>query len=136
MGNLTRDPEMRYTPQGTQIASFAIAVNSRIKQGEEWKEETLFIDVNVFGKQAESCGEYLSKGNGVLVEGRLQENKWEADGQQKSKMRVVAQTVRFLPKKNSSEKGSFDRNHPSEKNTKAKGSFNQPPDEMTDVEPF
>ncbi|MBF0474015.1 MAG: single-stranded DNA-binding protein [Nitrospirae bacterium] len=143
MGNLTRDPELRYTPQGTPVASLGLAVTSRIKQGEEWKDEVLFIDISVFGKIAENCGEYLSKGSGILVEGRLQENKWEADGQQKSKMRVVAQTVKFLPKRSPSEKGPFEKNEKNSfekqspvKNTKSKGSYNPPPDEMTDIEPF
>src|SRR3990172_8626582 len=99
IGNLTKDPELRYTPQGTPVASFRIAVNSRYKQAEESREETLFIDVVTFGKQAETCSQYISKGKSVLVEGRLQERRWEADGQQKSKFEVIAQTVRFLSKK-------------------------------------
>jgi primosomal replication protein N len=63
LGNLTRDPEVRYTPSGTPVATLGLAVNNRIKQGDEWKDDPCFIDVVVFGKQAESCGEYLSKGS-------------------------------------------------------------------------
>src|SRR3989337_1915745 len=103
IGNLTKDPELRYTPQGTPVASFRIAVNSRYKQGEESREEALFSDVVTFGKQAETCSQYLNKGKSVLVEGRLQERKWESDGQQRSKFEVVAQTVRFLSRKSSGE---------------------------------
>ncbi len=100
MGNLTKDPEIRYAPSGTAVASFRMAVNHRYKQGEEFKEEVCFIDVVVFGKQAESCGQYLNKGNGVIVEGRLQERRWETEeGQKRSKHEVVAQSVRFLPKR-------------------------------------
>lgn len=124
IGNLTKDPELRYTPQGTPVASFRIAVNSRYKQGEESREEALFIDVVTFGKQAETCSQYLNKGKSVLVEGRLQERKWESDGQQRSKVEVVAQTVRFLSRKTGSE-GSG----PSE-------GYSAPPEETTDTEPF
>ncbi|MBI4826746.1 MAG: single-stranded DNA-binding protein [Nitrospirae bacterium] len=102
MGNLTRDPEVRYTPQGTSVCNFGIAVNRKYKQGDEMKEEVTFINIVVFGKQADSCGKYLSKGNPVLVEGRLQEQRWETeDGQKRSKHEVVAQQVRFLSKKDS-----------------------------------
>lgn len=100
IGNLTRDPEMRYTPQGTPVCSFGIAVNRRYKQGDESKEETTFVNVVVFGKQADTCGQYLNKGRMVLVEGRLQERRWETEnGQQRSRHEVVAQSVRFFPKR-------------------------------------
>lgn len=124
IGNLTKDPELRYTPQGTAVASFRIAVNSKLKQADGLREETLFIDVVTFGKQAETCSQYMSKGSGVLVEGRLQERRWESDGQQRSKVEVVAQTVRFLPRR--SETGG----HP------PAGTDAPPPDEITDLEPF
>jgi single-strand DNA-binding protein len=88
MGNLTRDPEVRYTTSGTPVATLGLAVNNRMKQGDEWKDDPCFIDVVVFGKQAESCGEYLSKGQPVLVEGRLRYRSWEGqDGQRRSRTR-------------------------------------------------
>jgi single-strand DNA-binding protein len=100
IGNLTKSPELRYTPSGTPVASFGLAVNRRFRQGEELKEEVCYIDIVVFGKQAEHCGQYLSKGNGVIVDGRLQQRRWESeDGQKRSKHEVVAQTVTFLPKR-------------------------------------
>ena len=100
LGNLTRDPEVRYTPSGTAVASFAIAVNRKYKQGEETKDEVSYIDIVVFGKQAENCGQYISKGDGILVEGRLQQRRWETeDGQKRSKVEVVAQSVTFMPKR-------------------------------------
>jgi single-strand DNA-binding protein len=75
-------------------------VSRRFKQGDELKEEVCFIDIVVFGKQAEHCGQYLSKGNGAIVEGRLQQRRWETeDGQKRSKHEVVAQTVTFMPKR-------------------------------------
>jgi single-strand DNA-binding protein len=99
LGNLTRDPEVRYTPSGTPVATLGLAVNNRIKQGDEWKDDPCFIDVVVFGKQAESCGEYLSKGQPVLVEGRLRYRTWEGqDGQKRSKHEVSAFRVQFMPK--------------------------------------
>jgi single-strand DNA-binding protein len=99
MGNLTRDPEVRYTPSGTPVATLGLAVNNRVKQGDEWKDDPCFIDVVVFGKQAESCGEYLSKGQPVLIEGRLRYRSWEGqDGQKRSKHEVTAFRVQFMPK--------------------------------------
>jgi single-strand DNA-binding protein len=100
IGNLTRNPELRYTPSGTPVASFGLATSRRYKQGDELKEEVCFVDIVVFGKQAEHCGQYLSKGNGVIVDGRLQQRRWETeDGQKRSKHEVVAQNVTFMPKR-------------------------------------
>src|SRR4029078_6194849 len=100
IGNLTRNPELRYTPSGTPVASFGLAVSRRFKQGEDLKEEVCFVDIVVFGRQAEHCGQYLSKGNGAIVEGRLQQRRWETeDGQKRSKHEVGAQTGTFMPKR-------------------------------------
>lgn len=122
IGNLTKDPELRYTPQGTPVSTFRIAVNTRYKQSEESREDTLFIDIVTFGKQAETCSQYLGKGKSVLVEGRLQERRWESEGQQKSKFEVVGQTVRFLSRKGGGEgQGAPDT---------------EVPHEGTDLEPF
>ncbi len=103
MGNLTRDPEVRYTPNGAAVASFAIAVNRKYKQGEETKEEVSYIDIVVFGKQAESCGQYINKGESVLIDGRLQQRRWDdkETGQKRNKIEVVAQSVNFMPKRSS-----------------------------------
>jgi single-strand DNA-binding protein len=103
LGNLTRDPEVRFTPNGVAVANFAIAVNRKYKQGDETKDEVSYIDIVVFGKQAEACGQYINKGDAVLVDGRLQQRRWETeDGQKRSKMEVVAQAVNFMPKRSSS----------------------------------
>lgn len=100
IGNLTKNPELRYTPSGTPVASFGLAVNRKYRQADELKEEVCYVDIVVFGKQAEHCGQYLSKGNGVIVDGRLQQRRWETeDGQKRSRHEVVAQTVTFLPKR-------------------------------------
>lgn len=102
IGNLTRDPELRYTPSGTPVVNFSLAVNRRYRQADEPKEEVCYVDIVVFGRQAEHCGQYLNKGDGAIVDGRLQQRRWETDdGQKRSKHEVVAQTVTFLPKKTS-----------------------------------
>ena len=95
-GRLTRDPELRYTPGGTAVTSLGLATGRKFKQGEEWKEETCFVDVTVFGRQAETSSEYLAKGSPVLIEGRLNFRRWEKDGQTHSKLDVVANRVQFL----------------------------------------
>ena len=100
MGNLTRDPELRYTPNGTAVTKLGIAVNRRYKtQTGEVKEETAFITVVVWAKQAETCSQFLSKGRPVFVEGRLQSRSWETqDGQKRTVLEVNASRVQFLGK--------------------------------------
>jgi single-strand DNA-binding protein len=99
MGNLTRDPELRYTPKGTAIAKVGLAVN-RVWTNEagEKKEEVTFVDVDIFGRTAENVGQYMRKGRPMLVEGRLKLDQWDdkQTGQKKSKLGVVAETVQFL----------------------------------------
>ncbi len=98
LGHLTRDPELRYTANGTPVATVGPAVNRRYRQGDETKEDVCFIDVATFGRQAETVCEYLQKGSPALVEGRLQWRSWETeDGQRRSKHEVVAERVQFLP---------------------------------------
>lgn len=100
MGNLTRNPELRYTPNGTPVATIGLAVSRKFRQGDELKEEVTFVDVIIFGKQAEHCAQYLLKGQGVIVDGRLQQRRWKTDDHQKrSKHEIVAQTVTFMPKR-------------------------------------
>jgi len=98
IGNLTRDPELRYVPSGTAVATFTLAVNKvYVTQAGEKKEETSFIRIVVWGRRAEVCGEYLSKGSPVFVEGRLQSRNWETqDGQKRSTIEVIADNVQFL----------------------------------------
>ncbi len=98
IGNLTRDPELRYIPSGTAVSTFDIAVNRvyALQSGEK-KEETSFIRIVVWARRAEVCAEYLTKGSPVLVEGRLRSRSWETqDGQKRSTIEVVANNVQFL----------------------------------------
>ncbi|MBU0467844.1 MAG: single-stranded DNA-binding protein [Candidatus Omnitrophica bacterium] len=98
IGNLTRDPELRYTPGGTAVANLGIAVNRRFKDSSgELKEEVCFLTVTVWDKQAEACCQYLTKGRPVFVEGVLQSRFWEtSDGQKRSAIDVRAERVQFL----------------------------------------
>lgn len=98
LGNLTRDPELRYIPSGTAVATFTVATNRAytLASGEK-REEACFVRVVAWSRQAELCGQYLSKGSPVCVEGRLQSRSWETpDGQKRSTLEVVAQNVQFL----------------------------------------
>jgi len=100
VGNLTRDPEVRYTPGGTAVCDITLAVNAQWtdKRTNERKEEVSFIDVTLWGRTAEIAGEYLAKGRPVLVEGRLQQDKWDdkETGQKRSKLKVVADGMQLL----------------------------------------
>ena len=98
MGNLTRDVELRYIPSGTAVTKFGMAVNRKFKlKNGESQEEVLFVDVTVWGRQAETSAEYLQKGSQVLVEGRLQLEQWETtSGDKRSKVSVVADGITFM----------------------------------------
>ena len=98
MGNLTRNPEIRYTPSGTAVADLGLAINENFKnKAGETVEQTCFVDVVVWGRQAETSAEYLHKGSPVFVEGRLQLDQWESqEGEKRSKLRVRADRVQFL----------------------------------------
>lgn len=98
-GNLTRDPELRSLPSGVQVATFGVATNRvyRDKDGNK-QEQTEFHNIVVFGRQAETTAQYLSKGSGVFVEGRLQTRSWEQDGQKKYRTEIVADRVQFGPR--------------------------------------
>ena len=98
-GNLTRDPELRYTPKGTAVARLGIACNRKWKsETGEMKEEVTFVDVDAFGKTAETIGQYLKKGRPILIEGRLRYDTWEdkQTKQKKSKLGVVLESFQFL----------------------------------------
>ena len=98
LGNLTRDPELRYTPSGTAVCQLGVALNRRWKdQAGEIQQETTFVDVTVWARQAETVSAYLTKGRAVAVEGRLQLDTWETEaGERRSRLKVVAQRVTFL----------------------------------------
>jgi len=99
LGNLTRDPEVKYTPKGSAVADIGLAVNrTYTTDGGEKREETTFVDVTMWGRQAEIAGEYLKKGRPLFVEGRLQLDTWDdkQTGQKRSKLRVVCENFQML----------------------------------------
>ncbi|MEN1681563.1 MAG: single-stranded DNA-binding protein [Planctomycetota bacterium] len=96
VGNLTRDPELRHIPSGTAVSEIGLAVNDRVKRGDQWVDETTFVDVTLWARTAEVASEYLSKGSSVLIEGRLRLESWEKDGQKRSKLKVVADKMQML----------------------------------------
>jgi len=103
VGNLTRNPELRYTPNGTALATAGIAFNRRFTQGEEKKEEVCFLDLVLFGKSAENFAQYCSKGDPVLVSGRIQQRRWEnEDGTKHSKHELVVETWKILKRREGS----------------------------------
>jgi single-strand DNA-binding protein len=98
-GNLVADPELRYTPKGSAVCSFRVACNRFYKQDEEMQKEVSYFDVTAWNRQAEVCNEYLTKGRGVRVVGRLKQDRWEdAEGKTRSKVHIVAEHVEFKPK--------------------------------------
>jgi single-strand DNA-binding protein len=107
-GNLTRDPELRYTPKGTAIARITLAINRKwTSEAGEQKEEVTFVDIDAFAKQAETIGQYLKKGRPLLVEGRLRYETWDdkQTGQKRSKLGVVLDNFQFLDSGNRGEGG-------------------------------
>ena len=127
MGNLTKDPELRYTPNGSAVADFGLAINRTYTSNGEKKEETCFVEINVWGKQAESTSKYLQKGSPAFIEGRLQLDQWDdkETGKARSRLKVVAERVQFL----GSPKGgtSYDEHDAVGKPNVSGGSYNSSP---------
>lgn len=106
IGRLVRDAELKYTNSGLAVSSFAIAVNRSKKQGESWIDEVSFFDIALFGKRAESLNQYLLKGGQIAVEGMLVQDRWENDGQKRSKVRVFCNNVQLLGSRGSNQGGN------------------------------
>jgi single-strand DNA-binding protein len=113
-GNLTRDPQMRSFGSGGQVCNLGLAMSRRwrSKTGED-REDVCFVDIDVFGRQAEMCGQYLHKGRSVLVEGRLHLDQWQDrdSGENRHRLKVIAQRVQFLDSKNSHSEGEHSPDH-------------------------
>lgn len=105
VGNLTRDPELRYIPSGTAVSDIGLAVNDRVKRGDQWVDEATFVDITLWGRTAEIANEYLSKGSSVLIEGRLKLDRWEKEGQKHSKLKVVGERLQMLGGKDGGGRG-------------------------------
>ena len=116
MGNLTRDPELRSTPSGQQVASFSLAVNRTWKNANGEQQEAVdYIDCNAWGKPGEIITQYMTKGSAILVSGRLQQRSWEQDGQKRSKVEIVVEDFNFVGGQGQGAGGSFNQtaNEPS-----------------------
>jgi single-strand DNA-binding protein len=137
VGNLTRDPELRYIPSGTAVSEIGLAVNDRVKKDGQWVEETTFVDVTLWARTAEIANEYLNKGSSVLIEGRLRLDSWETnDGQKRSKLRVVADRMQMLGQRGSGNSGGGSRSTAPEAVASQVGSDNAPPPPPQDQIPF
>lgn len=99
MGNLTRDPELKYTNSGRSVCNLSIANNRVYTKNGEKITEVSYFDIEVWGVIAENCAKYLSKGSGIIVEGRLKQDRWEKDGKTQSRVRIAANNIHFLPKR-------------------------------------
>ncbi len=133
-GTLTRDPELRYTPGGTAVAQFGMAVNRRFKNREgQMQEEATFIDIEVWARQAETASEYLSKGSPVLIEGRLKLDTWQSKqtGERRSKVCVVGERVQFLGSRRKGEARDAD----SDSDRGQRGGHDEPKDKPPPKEP-
>ncbi len=104
MGNLTRDPELKYTPSGKGVCSLSIANNRVYTKNNEKVTEVSYFDIDVWGPTADNCVKYLKKGSGIIVEGRLKQDRWEKDGKTQSRVRITANSVHFMPRR--SEEGA------------------------------
>ncbi len=112
IGRLTRDAELKYTQNGFAISNFSIAVNRRRKSGDQWVDEVSYFEINLFGKVAESLKQYLLKGKQIAVDGELRQDRWEQDGQSRSKVIVVANNVQLLGGNSSPSQGSSSYSRP------------------------
>lgn len=99
-GRLTRDPELKALPNGNAVTELSVAINQRVKKQEQWVDDAIFLDVTVWGRQAENACQFLKKGSSVLAEGRLTMEQWEdkQSGQKRSKIKITAQNLQFGPR--------------------------------------
>ena len=134
-GNLTKDPELRYSSTGTPITSFSLAINESFKKGDEWVKEVLYVNCTIFAKGAENLCEWARKGDPILVEGRLKTNKWEGkDGMKHSDMVVIANRVHYLKEKDRS--GDQGQNQPQVRKVNPQSDAGEPNPQHDDVVPF
>lgn len=121
MGNLTRDPELRQTPNGGSVCSFSLALNRSYRDANgEWQEATDYVDIVAWGPLGERVNQYLNKGRRCLVQGRLQSRSWEQDGQKRNKVEVLANDVTFLDGRSESNSVGGEENEEKTKPTKSK----------------
>ena len=96
IGNLTRDVELKYTQAGLAVAEIGLAITDKVKRGDQWVDDTVFMEVVLFGRTAEVAGQYLAKGAAVYIGGRLKIDQWEQNGEKRSKLKVVGERMQML----------------------------------------
>ncbi|MCL2190924.1 MAG: single-stranded DNA-binding protein [Treponema sp.] len=96
VGRLTRDAELKSIASGTSVCKFSVAVNRNVKSGDEWKEEVSYFDVVLWGRRGEAVHQYMTKGKMIGVDGELRQDRWQQDGQNRSKVEIVANNIQFL----------------------------------------
>lgn len=106
MGNLTRDIELKYLQSGTAVVNVGLAINDKRKQGDEWVDDTVFVDVTIWGKTAEVASQYLSKGSPLYIEGRLKFDQWEKDGVKHSRLSVTCERMQMIGGRDGGQGGS------------------------------
>lgn len=110
VGHITRDIEVRFIQSGTAVADIGLAVNDRVKKGNEWVDEVSFFDITLWGKTAENAAKFCKKGDPLLVDGKLKQESWEKDGQKRSKIKVIGNEIQFLGGKSGGSGQSSSRN--------------------------
>jgi single-strand DNA-binding protein len=145
VGRLTRDAELKYTATGQAVCKFSVAVNRRRKNGDQWEEEASYFDVVVWGRSGESLNQYLLKGKAVGIDGELRQDRWQQDGQNRSKVEIVASNIQLLSGggggQGSSGGGGGGQGFPQQRNNGAGGAGESPQpsssdDDFTDDIPF
>lgn len=134
LGNLTRDPELRVTPKGTSVCQFGMAVNRVYRSGDDTQEETTFVDLEAWGKQAEIISKYVSKGNPLFIEGRLKFDSWESkEGEKRSKLKVIVENMQLMGSRSDNGGGQQGGGH-SAPAQRSSSSSNPPPASGGDIE--
>ncbi|MCL2007734.1 MAG: single-stranded DNA-binding protein [Treponema sp.] len=138
VGRLTRDAELKYTSSGQAICKFAIAINRRRKNGDNWEDEAHFFDIVLWGRQGESLNQYLQKGKLVGIEGELRQERWQQDGQNRSKIEIVANNIQLLGSGGPSSGSSRDSNSQGSTGFRPNNREDNPPedDNFSDDIPF
>jgi len=148
VGRLTRDAELKYTASGQAVCKFSIAVNRRRKNGDQWEDEANFFDVVLWGRQGEALNQYLSKGKSVGVDGELRQDRWQQDGQNRSKVEIVANNIQLMGGNSGGAQGSgnqgsgnsgsgqYSRGENMTADKSAQGNGSQSDDHFTDDIPF
>ncbi len=137
MGNLTRDPELRVTPKGTPVCQIGLAVNRTFRDSDgNNREEVTFVDVDVFGRQAEVIGKYMSKGRPILVEGRLQLDSWESKtGEKRSKLKVILESFQFVGSRSDEGGSGYERVTPPSRKSESDNSLtSSASEEVSDID--